>query len=327
MFSIRHLYNHGRLARKGPIAAHDANKQSHGPTSRSRLRFAGDYLGAAPWLALMTMAVNPAAAQFGLGLSPMRVEMNLAPGAQRNGTVALANDSNERGRYRAEILDLSIDTEAVPQFEKEIPSEAAFSCRNWIAINPMEGEIDAAGHAQVRYTFRVPAGVPARTYHCAVGFTSLPDARQPQSAIGIVALLRLTCTFYITVGNPAPAGEVKQISIEALPTPGPGAPETSGYRAVISVENAGLTNLRGAGKVDLLNESGSVIQAAQFPTVVILPSRTQRIPLILQPKMPEGTYTLRTTVNLGNNEIQEATYKFRVPLTPVTANPVAATRE
>ncbi len=130
-----------------------------------------------------------------------------------------------------------------------------------------------------------------------------------QSPIGIVALLRLTCTFYVTIGTPPVAGEVKQIAIEKI-----NAPKTSGYRAVISVENSGLTNLRGAGKVDLINEAGDVIQASEFPTVVILPSRTQRLPVVLNPQMPNGTYTVRARVDLGNNEIQEATYKFRVPV-------------
>jgi len=37
--------------------------------------------------------------------------------------------------------------------------------------------------------------------------------------------------------------------------------------------------------------------------------------VVIHPKMPEGNYTLRTRVNLGTNEIQEATFQFRVPPT------------
>jgi hypothetical protein len=258
--------------------------------------------------AILTGAAAPVHAQFGLALSPMRVEMDLAAGAQRTGSLVIANTDPTTGRFRTEILDLSIDREAVPQFEKEISSEADFSCRNWVTVNPMEGEIPPNGQMVVRYTFRVPPNAPARTWHCALGFTSLPDARKQSGAIGIVSLLRLTCTFYITVGHPAPAGEVKQISIEKIQ-----APDTSGYRAVISVENSGLTNLRGAGQVDIVNESGKVVQAGEFPPVVILQGRTQRLPVILSKKVESGTYTLRARVNLGNGEIQEAALKFRLP--------------
>jgi hypothetical protein len=258
---------------------------------------------------VLSAGLAPSAhAQYGFALSPMRVEMNLPQGSQRNGSLAIANDSTEPGRFRTEILDLSIDKEAVPQFEKNIPSEAEFSCRDWVTVNPMEAEIAGSSQMIVRYTFRVPPNTPSRTYHCALGFTSLPDAKKQQAPMGIVALLRLTSTFYITVGNPAPAGEVKRISIEKI-----NAPDTSGYRAVISVENSGLTNLRGDGKVDILNEKGEVVQAGDFPPVVILPNRTQRLPIVLGKKLTDGNYTLRTHVNLGNGEIQEAALRFRLP--------------
>jgi hypothetical protein len=276
-------------------------------------RFLHHYRKLTPALAVLCLAALPAPAhaQYGLALSPMRTELNLVAGSQRSGSLAIANDSREPGRFRAEILDLSIDREAVPQFEKDIPSEAGFSCKDWVTANPMEAVIAGSGQAIVRYTFRVPANTPARTYHCALGFTGLPDPNKQREAIGIVSLLRLTSTFYITVGNPKPAGEVKQIAIEKI-----NAPETAGYRAVITVENTGLTNLRGAGKVEIVNEDNEVVQSSAFPTVVILPSRTQRLPIVLEKKLTDGNYTLRTRVNLGNGEIEEAALRFQLPAPP-----------
>ena len=50
-----------------------------------------------------------------------------------------------------------------------------------------------------------------------------------------------------------------------------------------------------------------MVQSTEFPPVVILPSRTQRLPVVLNRKITDGNYTLRTSVNLGNGEIQEAT--------------------
>lgn len=274
------------------------------------IRFLYHYrkLKLAPLVLCLTALSQPARAQFGLALSPMRTELNVAAGSQRNGSLTIANDSKEPGRYRAEILDLSIDKEAVPQFEKSIPSETGFSCKDWVTANPMEAEIVGSGLVIVRYTFKVPADAPERTYHCALAFTELPDPKKQQGAMGIVALLRLASTFYITVGHPSPAGEVKQIAIEKI-----NAPETAGYRAVISVENSGLTNLRGAGKVEIVDEGGKIVQSSEFPAVVILPSRTQRLPVVLDKKVTDGNYTLRTRVNLGNGEIQEATLRFKLP--------------
>jgi hypothetical protein len=243
----------------------------------------------------------------GLALSPMRTEINVVAGTQRNGALTIANDAKENSRFRVEILDVSIDREATPQFEKEIISESEFSCRQWITVNPMEAEMGAGTQMPVRYTFRVSPDTPTGTYHCALGFTAMSDARGPQAGMGIVAQVRLAATFYLTVGKPDAAGEIREMEIEKMR-----ADDSSGYRAVISVLNSGLTNLRGAGKVEVLTETGEVREILEFPPVVIFPKRTQRLPVVLRRKLPEGTYTLRTRVNLGTGEIQEATLRFHV---------------
>lgn len=298
MFFNRHLYDHRQL-------------------SSDRLRFAGTGPAAIALAAFVCLALAaPAFPQSGLALSPMRMEMNLVPGAQRNGTLTLSNDSREPARFRTEILDLSIDREATPQFEKDIPGESQFSCRQWVTVNPMEGELGATNQTLVRYTFHVPPQVPERVYHCALGFTSLPNPGKPQG-LGIVALLRVVSTFYITIGKPLPSGTVKEIAIEKINPTG-----TSGYRAVVSVENSGLTNLRGDGTADVLNQAGQVVESSPFPSVIILPRRVQRLPVIITKKLPDGVYSYRVRVNLGTGEIQEATYRFQIPV-PEPASPPA----
>jgi hypothetical protein len=256
------------------------------------------------------LALSPAAfAQAGFALSPMRVETSAAPGTLRNGILSIGNDSKSAARFRVEILDVSIDRDAVPQFEADIPSESLYSCKQWMTVNPMEATMAPSSQMAVRYTLRIPDGIPPRTYHCALGFTSLPDAKQSQEGpIGITALIRMTTTFYLTVGNPTPTGQLKSITIEQVP-----GMNGKGAHAVFLVENSGLTNLRGAGKVDVLNEAGKTVQSAVFPTTVIFPSRTQRIPFVLKSDLPEGAYRILARVNLGTNEIQEATLEFRVP--------------
>jgi hypothetical protein len=263
-----------------------------------------------PLLALAAMALGTQAqAQFGFALSPMRVELSAAPGSQRTGTLAIGNADVEPGRFRTEILDVALDKEAVPQFETNIASEAEFSCKNWVTVNPMEADVEGQRQMPVRYTFRVPAAVPPRTYHCALGFTTVPNPKKHDAPIGIVSLLRLTSTFYITVGNVEPMGEMKRIAIEKIADPG----KTS-YRAVFNVENSGLTNLRGAGTVEIVNDRGEAVQTGEFPPVVILPKRSQRIPLPLSPALKDGNYILRAHVNLGTGEIQEAEFGFRLPI-------------
>lgn len=272
---------------------------------------------ATPGLAILCFAAAlPAWGQMGLGLSPMLLPIDMSAGEVRNSTLTLGNDDKAAVRYRAELLDFSVDKEATPQFERDFPGESQFSCRQWLTLNPMEGELQAHGQASVRYSIRVPAGVPARTYHCAAGFTSMLDPRNlPQGGpMGIQAAVRVVTTFYVTVGRPTPAGQIQDITLERIAGEKPASDQTAGYRALFVVANEGFTNLRGIGKVDVLAEDGNIVETLDFPSQVILPQRNQRLPMVLRNKLADGRYTIRVRANIGTGEMQEATLGFRVPL-------------
>lgn len=299
MHTKRHIFNYSQL------------------TAARTLRAAALVLSAS--VLVVGPAVAPASAQVGLGLAPMRVEVNVTPGATRAGSLAVSNSVAAETRYRTEILDFALDQEATPQFEADLPAESKFSCRQWLTFNPMEGAIAGEGNATIRYTFHVPADATPRTYHCAVGFTSLPPLRKPQDTpIGMISAVRVVSVFYLTVGEPKPDGELKSIVLEKITDP-----ETSGLRAVFEVQNNGLTNLRGLGKVELLDSNGKILETDDFPTSVILPSRTQRIPLPLKNKLTDGAYKLRARVNIGTGEIQEASIDFRPPTADPAPSPAA----
>src|SRR5262245_10680771 len=87
-------------------------------------------------------AATPAHAQLGLGMTPMRVELSVAPGQQYSGTLKLSSQSGEAVRIRGEALDFHIDKNTTPQFERELPGESAVSCKKWLTLNPTELEIE-----------------------------------------------------------------------------------------------------------------------------------------------------------------------------------------
>src|SRR5580704_14370049 len=91
-------------------------------------------------LAALLLA-GSASAQIGLGLAPMREELALAPGAAHSGVLTLANDGADKVRIVAEMLDFYLDSTATPQFGTNYKREAEFSCRQWLAANPMEMEL------------------------------------------------------------------------------------------------------------------------------------------------------------------------------------------
>jgi hypothetical protein len=248
------------------------------------------------WLA----APCPMRAQMGLGLAPMREELRLAPGTTHSGLLTLANTAEDKVRVVGEALDFYLDSTGTPQFGPEYKQEAEFSCRQWLVANPMEAELNGKAQLPVRYTVRVPDTATARSYHCAIGFTTQPTAEQGK-AIGLRTAVQIVAAIYVVVGQPAVQGTVKDLKLEYVPDP-----VHPIWRAVVTIANAGLMYFRPQGDLELLDEKETVVETAHFAPLPVLPKRDQNFlfPLKLS---AEGTYSLRARIDLGGDEIQEAT--------------------
>jgi hypothetical protein len=236
----------------------------------------------------------------------MRLELHLDPGAQQSGALALTSDSEGTVRVRAEALDFFIDSTGSPQFSRSLASETEYTCRHWLVLNPMEIELPKGAQVPVRYTIRVPSGAAERSYYCAAGFTTLPTVGDLK-ATGLKSAVRIVTVFYVVVGHPAADGALRRLALRYFHDSG-----TSGWRAVVSIENRGLMYFRPAGQLDVLDASGQVLESADLTPLPVLPRRTQDFLLPLKLAGGPGQYMLRARVDLGGAEIQEAT-------APVTA--------
>ena len=242
---------------------------------------------------------TPARAQVGLGLAPMRVELRIASGTQRSGSVSVSNDSSGPMRVRAQLLDFFIDSEGTPQFAPAWPTEAGGSCRGWLTLNPMETELKPGGQAQVRYTLRMPAGTQPGSYNCAAGFTTLPAA-DAAPGTGLRMAVRVVAAFYAIAGSPAVDGAVKEIRLEEMHEG-----DHPGWLGVVVIENRGSMYFRAAGELSVLRPDGQVIESMPFQGIPILPRREQRFLFRFQTQLAPGPYLLRSRVDIGANEIQE----------------------
>jgi len=242
-----------------------------------------------------------ASAQVGLGLAPMREELTLDPGAVHSGLLTLSNSSPDKLRIVAQMLDFYLDDTATPQFGRDYQQEAEFSCRQWLAANPMEMELNGKAQLPVRYTLRVPPGAAVRSYHCAIGFTTLPTAEQTK-VIGLRTAVQIVAAIYVVVGKPALEGTVKDLRLEYLADA-----KAPIWRAVVTIRNGGLLYFRPVGDLDVLNAEGTVVETVRFVPLPVLPKRDQNFVFPLKLAGGPGKYTLRARVDLGGNEIQEAT--------------------
>ena len=251
-------------------------------------------------LAVLALA-GTASAQVGLGLVPMREELALRPGIPHSGILSLNNDSRDRVRVVAELLDFYIDPTGTPQFGRQWAQEADYSCRAWLSVNPMEMELDANSQIAVRYTVRTPSAATDRSYHCAIGFSTQPTASQVKGT-GLRTAVQIVAAIYVVVGKPAAEGALKDLKLEYVPDP-----KDPGWRAVVVLANPSLMHYRPNGELDVLDEAGNVVESAKFVPMPVLPKRDQRFLFPLKLAGGPGKYTLRARVDLGGADIQEAT--------------------
>jgi hypothetical protein len=246
----------------------------------------------------------PAGAQLGLGLIPMRTEMQMAPGAQHSGSLTLTNQTSVRTRVTAETLDFFIDAMATPQFQRNAAREAAYSCRQWLTLNPADFEAGPSGDVNIRYTINAPRDAAAQSYQCAAGFTTAPSAEK-SGVTGIRTAVRIVAVFYVAIGKPKIDGTIKELRIEAVPDPKDPSKEPS-WRAVAVIENRGVYYFRPSGTLDVLDESGKAVESVDFNPLVTLPKREQNYFFPLKNVHADGRYRLRVKVDLGGDEIQQA---------------------
>ena len=258
---------------------------------------------------LFGAGAQPALAQLGLGLAPMRIELRMAPGQQYSGSLKLSSESGEKARIRAEVLDFDIDAQATPQFERDLPQEAPYSCKKWLSLNPMEIEIEKQGALMVRYTLRLPPDVAEGSYNCAAGFSTLPAAGQV-TGMGLRMDVRIVAAFYVVVGSPPIRGKLKEIKLEPLPPAKDSDQE--GWQAVVVLENSGLMHYRPTGKIEVLDAEGKAVETADFPSLAVLRQRDQRFLFPLKTHLEEGHYKLRVRVDIGTGEIQEGSVDVAV---------------
>ena len=287
-------------------------------------------------------AAVPAHAQMGLGLVPMRNELKIAPGQQTSGALKLSSESGAMVRIRAQADDFFIDATDTPQFERDVPHEAANSCKNWLSLNPMEIELEKGGSLLVRYTIRVPADAAEGSYNCAAGFTTLrPASETAAEGMGMHMAVRIVSAFYVQVGNPPVVGSLKEIKLEAIPpavAPAEGAPakdvkdakdsadSKSRWQAVVVLENTGKMYFRPAGKLEVINAEAKTVETEDFPSMPILRERSQRVIFPLKTNLDPGRYTLKVSVDLGMSEIQQGTADVVVDSAPPSASAKPGTR-
>lgn len=232
-----------------------------------------------------------AAAQISVEVSPLRVELQAAPGGTTTQAVSLTNAGMEPVRVRARVADWDLSRDGTPQFEG-VPEGDVFSATDWVRVAPPEQLLDPAKEATVRFSLLLPPDVPPGGYRTAVLFEFLPAASAPAGR-QVQFRSRVATLIYVNVGQPQAHVELTDVRIRPLPQ------ET---QIIAIVRNTSRRTIRTKGVLALYDAAGGRVREVPLPDVPLLPEREREIaiPAVAAEKpLPPGDYRVEVRLDAG----------------------------
>ena len=230
-----------------------------------------------------------------LGLSPLRLDLRLKPGEPFTQSVRVANPGTVAVQIRGAVMDWVMSPSGEVAYVKS-GAAGLFGCGAWIRMNPLEFPLPPGAEQVVRYTVSVPAGAAPGGYHCGLVFDMLPPPRSQQAGMGIVNLIRLVTTTYITLGAPEVRAEIERLELKPLD----GGKE--GWEVRTSFRNPGTTHYRVRGTVELTTREGAPVRSFDYADFPVLPASPRTVVFEVPGPLPPGVYRLRAVVDVGRPE-------------------------
>ena len=234
----------------------------------------------------------PAAAQTSVEVSPLRVELKVAPGAASTQAITLTNTGKEPVRVRATLTDWDLSREGAPQFEG-VAEGGRYSAKDWLRIAPPEFVIEPTKDAIVRFSLAVPQGIDPAGYRAGVLFEFGPAGGDPVTRARSVQLKsRIATLIYVNVGDPPAAVDLTDLLYR-----------TSGgeTRVIAVLKNSSRRTIRTKGTVVVYDTRGTVVREVPVPDAPVLPESEREVPISLalndQPALPPGEYRVEVKID------------------------------
>ena len=241
-----------------------------------------------------------------LGISPLRAELKIAPGVDTTQSVRISNTGQVATQIRVTISDWSLTRSGDMLFLR--PGSGTWGCGSWLKVNPTEFALAPGSVELVRYTMGVPASTREGGYHCSIVFETLPPPKeQLTQATGVVNLVRMVTTLYVTVGSPEIRARIQRLEMSAS-----GGGRKPGYEIVTEFVNEGTTQYRVSGELDLLDAGGKTVRKFEYKSFPVLPGVLREARFPVEDGLPEGAYLIRAIIDVGARERLGAETRVRV---------------
>ncbi len=240
---------------------------------------------------LLSLALAPALAQTGVGVSPPRVLLPLAPGSETTQSIQVDHPGRQGVLAVTVVLsDVLLKPDGSPLYLD--PGSHPKSLTRWLSVTPLEFRLSPQGVQEVRYTVRVPPGTPEGSYWGIVFFESAPAESRGGEGIGIRIKTRVGHVVYVDVGRPARSGRIQGFRYL-------GGSGREGPQVRIVFQNTGNGVLRLKGRLEVRDERGQVVARGQVPETASLPGATHEVPAPLEKPLPPGRYAVLAVLDYG----------------------------
>lgn len=233
--------------------------------------------------------------QVSVEVSPLRVELTVAPGASHTQAVTLTNQGSAPVRIRARIEDWYLSKDGTPQFVP-VQAGAPYSAASWLRLAPPEQIIEPSKTAIIRFTTTVPPDAPAAGYRSAILFEFLPPTGE---LVGrgrdVVFRSRVATLLYVTVGNPPAAVDLVDLQVRVS--------KTRSADVVATLRNTSRANVRTKGTLLISTLSGQLVRKLEVPNVPVLPESEREVLIATagpdDPALAPGEYRVELRLDVG----------------------------
>jgi P pilus assembly chaperone PapD len=235
---------------------------------------------------LLALSASIAGADVSLDLSPVRIEVKADAGAEYTHSIQVQNTGSDSMRVRVSIEDWKLDLEGTPVFlpAGTMPRTAS----GWITAAPGDFLLDPGQTQFVRFTLKVPEGVPPAGYWSSLVVESIPIDRSSVPGHRMFLRGRIGCMLYVSVGTPARSAEITSLTTV----------RKSGRTWIeMDIDNPGLDFVRLSGEVTGLS-GDDIVSLARVPDVPVLPGSRRHVEILIPENLSQRDDVARVTLDL-----------------------------
>lgn len=235
----------------------------------------------------------------GLTLSPLRSELDIAPGTSFDGTLMVANSTNQPMAVHMSAEEFSVIN---PQYDYAFTAESDVA--KWATFTPEDVSLAAGKSQKVTYNIGVPlTAEPGGRYISLFASTDTATASE-----GVKSRQRIASLLYITVD-----GDVTRVG-HLLSLTSPWAINSVSMWSM-ALQNTGTTHFHSRYNVSVQNLLSHSVAASMSGDALILPGTVRAVSDTLpSPKLP-GLYKVVYTIGLGDTPaVVETHFVLYLPL-------------